>query len=258
MISQVFKEIILHLPDCKKEIIKTEYILYLLIVLLAVLSAAILLCLLRKSTSRLPQKWAALPDTKTFKRGIVLLLIYLSIVFVGELIAILLGTKGIYNSYIISLNTSLYTPFLYGFLFLYTHTTWKRYSYVILYFVLLGYFISGGYYHPRSVLGGTAILVIYIPFFLAALIHLTDLLLEPQNTWFKFRLRLTLIMLFSSVISLIIQSFEWYYEEEYNSRPMIVFYISLSNIVLYYSSLTLIFLLESVKLYRKQRLIQTR
>ncbi len=214
--------------------------------------------MLRKSASKLPQKWGILPDIKTFKKGITLLLIYLAIVFVGELIAILLGTKGIYNSYIISLNTSLYTPFLYGFLFLYTHTTWKRYSYVILYFVLLGYFISGGYYHPRSVLGGTAILVIYIPFFLTALIHLTDLLLEPQNTWFKFRLRLTLTMLFSSVISLIIQSFEWYYEEEYNSRPMIVFYISFSNIVLYYLSLNLIFLSESIKLYRKQQRIQTK
>jgi hypothetical protein len=224
-------------------------------VLLAVISAAILSQLLRKAASRLPQKWATMPDIKTFKLGITLLVIYLSIVFVCELIAILLSIQGIYNGYIMSLNASLYTPFLYGFLFLYTQTTWKRYSYVIFYIVLIGYFISGGYYHPRSVLGGTTILVIYIPFFLAALIHLTDLLLEPQNTWFKFRLRLTLTMLFSSVISLIIQSFEWYYEEEYNSRPMIVFYISLSNIVLYYLSLTLIFLLESIKLYRKQRLM---
>lgn len=222
--------------------------------LLAVISAAVLLRLLRKSTLNVPKKWADLQDTKTFKRGITFLLIYLSIVFVGELIAILLGTKGIYNSYVMSLNTSLYTPFLYGFLFLYTHTPWKRYFYVVLYFVLIGYFISGGYYHPRSVLGGTSILVIYIPFFLAAFVHLTDLLLEPQNTWFRFRLRLSLIMLFSSVVSLTIQSFEWYYEDEYKSRPMIVFYIALSNNILYYISLALIFLLESIKLYRKQRL----
>lgn len=225
---------------------------------MAVISAAILLRLLRKSTLNVPQKWAALSDIKTFKRGITLLLIYLSIVFVGELIAIILGTQGIYNSYIMSLNTSLYTPFVYGFLFLYTHTTWKRYFYVVLYFILLGYFISGGYYHPRSVLGGTAILVIDIPLFLAALIHLTDLLLEPQNTWFKFRLRLSLSVLFYSVVALIIQSFEWYYEDEYKSRPMIVFYIALLNVTLYYFALTLIFLLESIKLYRKQRLIQTR
>jgi hypothetical protein len=209
---------------------------------LAVISAAILSLLLHKSASRLPQKWTALSDLKTFKKGITLLLIYLSIVFVGELIAILLGTKGIYNSYVMSLSTSLYTPFLYGFLFLHTQTTWKRYSYFILYFVLLGYFISGGYYHPRSVLGGTAILVIYIPFFLAALIHLTDLLLEPQKAWFKFRLRLSLSMLFFSVVALIIQSFYWYYEDEYHTIPMIIFYISISNIVLYYSSLTLIFI----------------
>jgi hypothetical protein len=119
----------------------------------------------------------------------------------------------------------------------------------------LGYFIFGGYYHPRSVLGGTSILVIYIPFFLAALVHLTDLLLEPQNTWFRFRLRVSLIMLFSSVVSLIIQSFEWYYEDKYNSRPVIAFYIALSNNILYYFALTIIFLLESIKLYRKQRLV---
>ena len=225
---------------------------------MAVISAAILLRLLRKSTLNVPQKWAALSDIKTFKRGVTLLLIYLSIVFVGELIAILLGINGIYNSYVMSLNTSLYTPFLYGFLFLYTHTTWKRYFYVVLYFILLGYFIFGGYYHPRSVLGGTSILVIYIPFFLAALVHLTDLLVEPQNTWFKFRLRLSLSMLFSSVVSLIIQSFEWYYEDEYKSRPIVVFYIALLNVTLYYFALTLIFLLESIKLYRKERLIQTR
>ncbi|TSJ44936.1 hypothetical protein FO442_10085 [Fluviicola chungangensis] len=187
--------------------------------------------------------------------GVTLLLIYLSIVFAGELIAILLGTKGIYNSYIMSLNSSLYTPFLYGFLFLYTHTTWKRYFYVFLYFILLGYFISGGYYHPRSVLGGTAILVIYIPFFLAALVHLTDLLLDPKNTWFKFRLRLSLSMLFFSVVALIIQSFEWYYEDKYSSRPMIVFYIALSNNILYYFALTINFLMECIKLYRKQRLM---
>lgn len=249
------KEIILHLPGCKKtKFIKTQYILYLLIVLLAVISAAILLRLLRKSALNVPQKWTSLSEIKTFKRGILLLLIYLSIVFVGELIAFLLGIKGIYNSYIISLNTSLYTPFLYGFLFLHTHTTWKRYFYVVLYFIILGYFISGGYYHPRSVLGGNAILVIDIPLFLAALIHLTDLLLAPQNNWFKFRLRLSLSVLFYSVVALIIQSFQWYYEEEYNSRPIIISYISLSNIALYYISLTLIFLLESIKLYRKQRL----
>lgn len=214
---------------------------------------AFLLGVSRKSAATLPTEWKNAPQLTHFRRGITLLFIYLSLILTGESIAIYLALCHIYNSFVISINLSLATTFLFGFFYLHTTNTWKRYAYFTLYLFLPGYFIAGGYFHPRSILGGTSILAVYIPYFLASLIFLVHLLLNPKNTYFKFHLKVVLSVQFYSLITLIITSFNWYSMDHSDQLPSyLVYYIEYSNNLLYYSSLAFIFVWEAVKLRRNR------
>ena len=204
--------------------------------------------MLGKFTNKLPETWRTLAQLKNFKLSILFFLIYLLINLIGEIVAVYLAMHRTYNSFVMSINQTLSTPFLYGFLFVHTHTYWKRYIYLLLYLILPIYLIQGDYYNPNCNLPGVWPLILNSTYFLAALVHLTDLLMNPKSESFGFRLKVNICILICTLLAAILTSFEWADSMNKPSHPEVIFYIHLYNIVLYYFALDLIFINEIRKL----------
>ncbi len=228
-----------------------HYLIYLSIVGLAVISLTVFYFMLGKSGKKLPETWKNSFPSSNFRISILFLLIYLLLIFFGELISIYIATHGIYNSFVMSINKTLYTPFLFGFLFMNTHTSWKRYVYIGLYLIVVGHLLYGNYYHPRSIILGTTIIVFFSTDFLAVLVQLTDLLENPKSDHFKFQLKVNLSILISSLLATILSSFHYLDTEPNTIQSEIFFYTHFYNLVLFYFSLGCIFLTEILKLRRR-------
>lgn len=225
-----------------------RFIAYLLILGLGSALLTIFYFMLHRSAKELPESWKKPLPSKHFRISILFLVSYLFITFAGEITAFYLSAFNIYNSFVISINLTLATPFLFGFLFIHTQTAWKRYSYVLLYLILVGHFTIGGYYDPDCVLSDFSTLLFSSIDFLAVLLHLTDLLMNPKSEFFKFRLKICICVLVYNLLSSFLTSFYW---ADTNPAPFysdLIYYIHFYNIVLYYFSLDLIFINEIRKL----------
>jgi hypothetical protein len=225
-------------------------IIYLSIVVCGIISAATLLFKLRRSTALLPESWKKSTPVNKFKLGICFLMIYLIIGFLSESVASYLAKNGIYNSFIFSIFDTLSTPFLFGFLFIHTQTAWKQHTYFILYSILVGYFIYGGYYHPRCILPSSSSLLIFSIFFVALLLQLTDLLLRPKADYFRFNLKINLSFMIYSLISAIVTTFHWQDMISNVFSNELIFHIHAFNIFLFHGVLAFIFITEILKLRR--------
>lgn len=223
-------------------------ITYLSAVGLGVVFLVIYYLMLGKSVEKFPDVWKKSLLSKKFKLSILLLMIYLLIDFIGETIAIYLANHGIYNAFVQNINQTAFTPFLFGFLFIHTNTIWKRYIYLILYLILVIHLISEGYYHPRSIPSGITTILFFGSYFLAALIHLTDLLENPKSEYFRFQLKVNLCILINSLLAAILTSFHVLQINTDFIYSDLFFYIHFYNIVLYYFALDLIFINEIRKL----------
>ncbi len=225
-----------------------HYMIYLSILGSGVILLAVLYFMLRKAANKLPELWRAGSQSESFRISIIFLLAYLLINLIGEIVAIYLATHHIYNSFVMSINETLSTPFLYAFLSMHTQTIWKRYIYALLYVVIITYLIQGDYYNPDCILTGTSALLFFSSYFLAALVHLTDLLMNPKSDSFRFQLKINLSILISTLLASILTSFEWADTMNKPKHSEVVFYIHFYNIVLYYFALDLIFINEIRKL----------
>ncbi len=225
-------------------------IIYLSIVGLGIVLLSVFYSMLGRATKRLPHSWKQSSSLRSFRISILFLVIYLLITLVGETIAIYLASHNTYNNFVICINFTLFTPFLFGFFFIHTPTNWKRYSYVVLYVVLIAYFTLGGYYHPDSVFSNIFVLLFSSIFFLVALIHLTDLLVNPKSEYFKFQLMISICVLIYNLFVAIITTSFWLKIITDLPYPDFIYDIHLYNIILYYFSLDLIVINEIRKLYR--------
>lgn len=209
--------------------------------------------MLRKSAEKLPVVWKNALSLKKFRIGILSLMVYFLGVLVSELITTYLGHHKIYNSFVISIGFTIYTPFLLGFLFIYTQTPWKRYGYILLYLILIGYLITGGYFHPDCVLPYSSSLLFSCIYFLAALIHLTDLLMNPASEHFRFQLKINISILIYNILSSITTSFYWATTDLKLPSPELIFDINLYITIFYYFSLDFLFITKILKLCRRYR-----
>ncbi len=225
-----------------------HFIIYLFILGSGVILLTVLYFMLRKTTNKLPKSWKTGIQSKNFRISILFLLVYLLISLIGEIVAIYLAVHHTYNSFVISINNTLSTPFLYAFLFMHTQTLWKRYIYVLLYLILLIYLIQGDYYDPDCILPGTEPLILFSTYFLASLVHLTDLLMNPKSESFRFQLKINICILICTLLAAILTSFEWADVMNKSSHTAFIFYIHFYNIVIYYFVLDLIFINEIRKL----------
>lgn len=225
-------------------------LIYFLTLILGVVSLLVFYRMLRKSSRELPEEWRKTLPARNFRSGIVLLLVYILIILIVELIAHSLAKHGIYNSFVISIGFTLFTPSLFGFLFIHTRATWKRYSYAILYFILVGYFITGGYYHPKCIHFDVSALVFSSIYFLAALLYLTDLLMNPKTEYFKFQLKVCICILIYNLLGALITSFHWADIPATPFYSSLIYYIYFYNIVFHYLALDIIFMNEIRKLRR--------
>lgn len=176
---------------------------------LAAISGFVLLSKLRKFASKLPTSWQGSPALKTFRQGILFLSIHLFIDLTGDSTCVYLAKNGIYNNFVISIDQTLSAPFLFGFFFINTRSSWKRNAIITLYAVIIGYLLIGGYYHPRAVFPYTVTVFFDSIFFLAALLHLTDLLENPQSEQFRFQLKINLSLLIFYILSAFLTSVYW-------------------------------------------------
>lgn len=181
--------------------------LYLSILATGIISAAILLSELRRHDKKLPESWQQATHSSNFSLSILFLMIYLIVTFISESVSIYLATHGIYNHFIACIGYTLSIPFLFGFFFIYTQTKWKRYTYLIIYAFLIIHLTSGGYYYPDSVMPLGTILLVTSVHFIGALLHLTDLLLNPKSAFFRFQLQINLCILIQQLLSTILASF---------------------------------------------------
>ena len=228
-------------------------IIYLSIIGCEIILAAILLFKLYNSLAKLPESWKKVSPLNNFILGVCFLLIYLIVAFLSESVSLHLARHGIYNSFVFSIYFTLSTPFLFGFLFINTQTAWKKYAYFILYSILVGHLIYGGYYHPRCILPSSSCLLIFSVFFMAFLLQLTDLLITPKADYFRFQLKINLIFLIYFLISTIVTSFYWRDIKITMANAALheLFYqIHVFNIFLFYTVLAFIFITEILKLRR--------
>lgn len=218
---------------------------------LGVLLALVLLWKLYQSTSKLPEEWKKNTPQRNFRRGIFFLCMLLSISLVTEIVSQYLAHLTIFNSFVFSIDFTVTTLFLFGFLFINTQNRWKRYAYFIFYTIIVGYLINGGYYDPNCVLPGNSSVLIFSLYFIAALLHLTDLLPNPKSTHFNFQLKINLSILIYSLISVIVTSFYWAQTMKMgNIHSEFMFYLHALNIYLFYISFIAIFISEILKLRR--------
>lgn len=225
-----------------------EDILYLFTLGLAAFSATILLYLLVRANSKLPEGWRTSSSFQLFKRSIFLLMVYLFIDFFGEFISLYLARNGIYNSYVMSINNTLSIPFLFGYFFINTPKLWKRYTYIVLYLIIVIYLIFGGYYHPNCILPGTFVIIIYTIHFLVAIIYLTGLLVNHQSDYFKFHLRISVSILIYTILESVAGSFFWFEREGTPFYLELIYYIHFALLILFYSSMAITIIIEILKL----------
>lgn len=226
-------------------------IIYFSIIGIGVGLLAVLLFILRKSAERLPVTWTNSLPQKHLRAGILLLMMHLLLLFLSEFVSFYLAIHQIYNSFAISIGYTLYTPFLFGFLFIYTQTAWKRYSYILLYLILVGYFITGGYYHPDCILPNYSPLLFSSIYFWAALVHLSDLLMNPKLEFFKFQLKVNISILIYNILTSITASLLWSYTDRELPYLYLTYYINLYITVGYYFALDLVFVQKILKLRRR-------
>ena len=224
-----------------------EFYLYLTVMGLAVISGFILLSKLRKFSSRLPKNWQSSSSLKNFRWGVFLLSIHVLIDLITEFICFYLAKHGIYNHFVISINFSLSTPFLFSFFLIYTKASWKRYAITVLYGIMITCFIVGGYYHPDAVLPNTVPAFLDSIIFLAALLHLTDLLEHPQSEQFRFQLKINLSILIFSILSTLLTSVYWIDTPGSATITILCF----ANQILLPLAFTCIFIIEMFKLRRR-------
>lgn len=218
---------------------------------LGILSALVLQWKLYQSIATLPKQWKKNMPMRNFQLGVFFLVVFLVSSLVFGSISDYLAKHCIYNSFMFSIDFTVSTPFLFGFLFINTQRRWKKYVYFILYAIIVGYLINGRYYDPHCVLPGSASLLIFSLHFLAALLHLTDLLLNPKSTHFNFQLKINLTILIYALASVILTSFNWEETQVMNvSYSKLISYLNIIINYLFYISFALIFLNESFKLRR--------
>jgi len=218
---------------------------------LGIITSAIFQRKLHQSITKLPEDWKSSLPLKTLQRSAVLLLLFQLCSFLSESISDYLAFNKIYNSYIFSIYFTVATVFLFGFLFINTQNRWKRYAYCFLYAIIIGYLIQGKYYDPHCVLPANSSLLIFSSYFLAAFLHLTDLLLVHKSTYFDFQLKINLSILVYSLICVILTSFYWAETmEPGNPYSRVIFYLHALNIILFYLLTAAIFTHETLKLRR--------
>ena len=230
-----------------------ELILYQSVIILAIASSLIVLLRFNKSVKDLPGGWRKSVSVRNFQLSVLFLTLYLSIIFIGEVIALSLAKNGIYNNFIIAFNYTLHVPFILGFFFVNTQSVWKKYAYIALYFILIGFYLSEGDYHPNSVATYKAEVIVSCIHFTAAFLHLTDLLVKPKSSYFRFQLKISICILTYSILSNVISSFYAYHIEFNLTYPEIIYQIHFYNIMLFYILLLFVFINEIIKLIRVNR-----
>lgn len=229
----------------------TNYII-LSILGLGIITSIILQWKLHHSVSKLPDDWKKRRSIRNFRLGIFFLSLFITGGFLTESISEYLAKKSIYNSFVFSIDFTVTTLFIFGFLFIHTQTYWKRCCYFLFYLIILIYLIQGGYYDRSCVLPANSSLLIFSLYFLAGLLHLTDLLLNPKSDYFNFRLKINISLIIYSLISIIITSFYWAESMTIDNNPSVYLYY-LNSLIneLFYLSLTIVFIQEIFKLGRK-------
>lgn len=219
---------------------------YLVMMFAAIIFSLILWLKLQKSRYKLPEKWQHDVSFTHFRLGIFFLMMHFLADFVCEIIAVYLANHGIYNNYVLCINISLNAPFLFGFFFIHTQALWNRYIFAGLYGVLIAYFLITGCYDPRSVSTGTFPILMSIILFLAALLHLTYLLLNPQSPDFNFQMKVSVILLVHSLLTSVITSFYWV------DVPgvAIISILHISTLLLYPLAFAFISIQETFRLHR--------
>jgi len=225
----------------------TEFILNLIVLGISIALGTTLLVCLKKSKRSLPETWQKSASVKNFRLSILLLSTYLSIVFIGEVIATSMAGMGIYNCYIIIGSYTLHIPFLLGFFFINTVSSRKRYVYIFVYLILVAHFIWMDYYNPRSVLAIHTSQVIDTSLFIAALLHLTDILVNPKSDYIKFQFRIDFSILIFFLLTTITSPF---FVDALDPHE-ILFHLNTLIITLYYLSFAVIFTSEIIKLSRR-------
>ncbi len=225
-----------------------QYYIYFAGLILSVILAALLLLESNKSVSKLPEAWRKTRPFKKFRLSIWFLMSYLFVNLISELIAMYLASNHMYNCFIYSIGQTIYFLFFLFFLYLYTNKSWKKFAYFILYATLVGHLVWGGYYHPRSIMSVEYSLLLNGVFFISCLFHLTDLLMSPKSDHFKFQLKINFIFLIYSLLGTIAAT-HWMYADIYADFS---FQLQFSNAVLFYYVISLILLLEILKLRKKE------
>lgn len=229
----------------------TEHLVYLSIIGLGVITSVALQVRLYRSVKQLPGGWKDSPFQKKFRLGIWFLIFFLFVQLTCEFIALYLATHMTYNSFVFSINETLSIPCLLGFFYLHTYHPGKRFIYLFLYAVLLVYLVHGNYYDPDCILPGTSALLFNAIYFLGALIHLTDLLVNPKSDHFRFQLKIDLSVLIFSLLAIILTSSTWYADDWGIGISDLIFDMHFYNVMLFYFMLALIFFIEILKLRRK-------
>lgn len=226
------------------------FILYLVVLLLGIITSVFYLKQLCKSEAKLPEVWRNLTTRKNFRLSIRLITIFLTLVLLNQNTLNYFAINHLDNGLIFSLCFTFVPIPLFAFFYIHTHSKWKRYAYIVLHAILIGSLFYGGYYYPFSLPNSSISLILNSVFFLIALLNLTDLLIHSKTDHFKFKLKITLVVLVFSLLASILSTMHWSDISSGNSINVTYFLMQNINMLLFYVSFPCIFIAEIIKFRR--------
>lgn len=219
---------------------------YISLIAISAISIFIFQLQLWKSLKRIPKNWHSSGSLKRLRLGSILMLIYVTLQFCSESSSIYLS-KHMCTIIVGILNDTLSFPVLFLFFSINTQQRWKKYAYAGLYFGVVGYYLMAGFYYPTCTNSATIAFVGFGAVFLAALLHLTELLVNPKTEHYPILLKITLVILIYNLLIIITNAFTWS-QTSWTPIMEIISYAQFAICASQYLTLAIIFILESRKL----------
>ncbi len=225
--------------------------IYMAVNSLGIISAVIYLVQLKKSSNKLPEAWRKSSTQKKFNFSIYLLMLFLLLILINQVVLYYLASHHIDNGLAFSICFTFGPIPLFAFMFMHTHSRWKRYSYIALHATLIGFLIFKGYANPFGAPNISISLILNSVFFLIALLHLTDLLMHSKTDHFKLKLKISLVVLIFALLASILSTVHWFDISSGNPVNFASFLIQNINMLLFYFSFVFVFVSESIALRRR-------
>jgi len=180
-----------------------------------------------------------------------LLAAYLTGCFAFEVFAVYKMKQHEYNFFVYAIYFTVCLPVLFSFYSLHLTRVWKKMLLIPLYGTVIGLLLYQNSYNKRSVLTPTFSITLDVVCFIAALIFISDILIQPKRQQFNFLLKIGIAFLIFNFLSSMMTSIIQFDVEFPEDQRALFFYLHLYMAMSFYALIGVIFWIEFMNL-RKQ------